>query len=88
MTDLEDYLYEPEQSAADKEFKLDIKQLFQKTTTRGQYQDINSAKRFDFLDFIIINVPPEDLPWMQKCQQITQLFKQCKYTNKLMIAAG
>lgn len=30
MTDLEDYLYEPEQQVEDKNFKLDIKQLFQK----------------------------------------------------------
>lgn len=30
MTDLEDYLYEPEQQVTEKNFQLDIKQLFQK----------------------------------------------------------
>lgn len=66
FTDLEDYLYEPEPTTIEEGFVKDIKQLFQEPSTSGQYQDINSAKRFDFLDFVITDVPPDDLPWQEK----------------------
>jgi len=29
------------------------------------YSDLTSAKRFDFLDFIIVDVPADVLPWQE-----------------------
>ena len=45
-------------------------------------------KRFDLLDFVIIDVPATNLPWQERSNQVTQLFKQCKFTQKPMLALG
>jgi len=40
--------------------------LFQPTLQKDHFKDENSAKRFDYLDFVIIDVPGIVLPWQEK----------------------
>jgi len=40
-----------------------VKQLFSKVKEKDQFGDENSAKRFDYLDFVIFDVPATVLPW-------------------------
>lgn len=54
----------------------------------SQFNDKKSLYHFDQLDIVIIDVPANILPWEEKSHKLTQLFKQCKITNKLMLAAG
>ena len=49
---------------------------------------MNSAKRFDYLDFVLIDSPATLLPWQEKSRQLSLLVKQCKYTNKLLFLTG
>lgn len=76
MSDLKDYLYEHvcfsdviQQEAGVKKKdglqKDDKKNLFD-GAVEDDYRDLNSAKRFDQLDFIIIDVPSNYLPWQEK----------------------
>ena len=37
-----------------------------KTVNFDKFKDENSAKRFDSLDFVIMDVPGTDLPWLDK----------------------
>jgi hypothetical protein len=62
--------------------------LFDDNSKHGELSDITAAKRFDFLDFIIFDVPGNYLPWQDSSSQLTQLFMQCKLTDKLLFAAG
>ena len=55
---------------------------------KDKFKDENSAKRFDSLDFVIMDVPGTDLPWTNRSLQLTKLFYQCKLTNKLCLAAS
>ena len=67
MSDLEDYLYE--QELADQSNELsDIKQLFHPPWKNkdGRFSDKNSAKRFDYLDFVIIDTPATIMPWQDR----------------------
>lgn len=55
---------------------------------KDAFGDENSAKRFDYLDFVLVDVPGNILPWQEKSKQLTKLFYQCKITNKPIFAAG
>jgi hypothetical protein len=55
---------------------------------KDTFKDETSAKRFDFLDFVIVDVPGTVLPWMAKSLPLSKLFYQCKITNKPMFFAG
>lgn len=88
MSDLKDYIYEPEDIDASKILVHDVKQLFTPVLDKDQFKDENSAKRFDYLDFVIVDVPGTVLPWMQKSLPLTKLFYQCKITNKPLFCAG
>ena len=54
LDDLKDYVYDVEQ---------DSKALKE---CSGLYRDRDSLKRFDYLDFVIIDVDAGVAPWMQK----------------------
>lgn len=96
MTDLGDYLYEDDSLADLVKPPVDEVQAPKDTEQRqpfdpkaeDTYKDVNAAKRFDYLDFIVIDVPAYVLPWQERSYQLSQLFKQCKFTNKLVFAAG
>ena len=78
-----DYLYDSE--------IIDVtsKQIFESTDkTNNDFSDKTAMKRFDLLDFVIIDVPATNLPWQERSNQVTQLFKQCKFTQKPMLALG
>ena len=60
-TDLKDYIYEPTDPNSKRE--VEVKQLFQPVSERDKFKDENSAKRFDQLDFVIMDVHGYDLPW-------------------------
>ena len=74
MSDLKDYLYEHDSILDLVEQDIEInkkdRQSDKKTLFDGimeeEFKDKNSAKRFDQLDFIIIDVPAHVLPWQQK----------------------
>ena len=51
--------------ATKKENVSDKKQLFD-GALEDDFKDLNSAKRFDQLDFIMIDVPANVLPWQEK----------------------
>ena len=75
MSDLEDYLYEQELDDQSNELGS-VKQLFHPPWKNKdeRFSDKNSAKRFDYLDFVIVDTPATILPWQEKSKQLTQLF--------------
>lgn len=52
------------------------------------YRDKDSMKRFDFLDFIIIDAAASVLPWYEKSHKLTLFFKMCKAAEKPVLAMG
>jgi hypothetical protein len=88
LTDLKDYIYDPDGIQEGKHLVHDVKQLFQPALEKDMCKDENSAKRFDYLDFVLIDVPGTVLPWQERSKQLTDLFYQCKITNKPVFAAG
>lgn len=74
FTDLKDYIYDPDDQQEGKHLVHDVKQLFQPALEKDMFKDENSAKRFDYLDFVLIDVPGTVLPWQQKSRQLTKLF--------------
>ena len=45
-------------------------------------------KRFDNLDFIIVDVDSSILPWSIKAHPLSILMKMCKITEKPVLASG
>ena len=62
-SDLKDYIYDPGEQITGAQMIHDVKQLFQPVLEKDMFKDENSAKRFDYLDFIIVDVPGTLLPW-------------------------
>lgn len=81
-SDLDDYLYEYENTIIKED-----RQPFDHHH-HERYDDTNSAKRFDYIDFVIIDGPGTLLPWQEKSRQLTLIVKQCKYTKKPLFIAG
>ena len=66
-----------------------MRQMFNQTShSKDKFDDQTSIKRFDQIDFIVADVPANILPWQEKMLQLTQLFKQCKYTEKPILLMG
>ena len=74
--DLSEYVYDIDQE------NVPVKQQ------SGLYRDKDSLKRFDALDFVIIDVDASVAPWMSKSKQLTLLFKMCKLAEKPVLATG
>ena len=66
MSDLKDFIYEPETKGFGAQMVVDVKQLFQPVLEKDIFKDENSAKRFDYIDFVIVDVPATCLPWQDK----------------------
>lgn len=49
---------------------------------------MDSLKKFDYLDFVIIDVDAALLPWQVKSQDLTLLFRMCKAAEKPVLALG
>ena len=54
----------------------------------SKYDNTESARLFDSVDFIIIDGDANRLPWSINSYELGLLFKQCKRCDKALLAAG
>lgn len=54
----------------------------------AQEYDIDSLKRFDYIDFVIMDIDSSILPWQKKAKQLSMLFQMCKIAQKPVLATG
>ena len=55
---------------------------------QNKYKNIDCIKKFDYLDFVIMDIDASILPWMSKCHDLTLLFRMCKAAEKPVLAMG
>ena len=54
----------------------------------GKYVNTDCMKKFDYLDFVIMDVDSQYLPWMSKMRDLMMLFRMCKAVNKPILSMG
>ena len=67
---------------------LNNKEIYGKEIQDAKYTCKDSLKRFDYLDFVIMDVDAKVLPWMKRSHDLTLLFKMCKAAEKPLLAMG
>ena len=62
--------------------------LYDYSNFNSKYRDVDSMKRFDFLDMVIIDTDPTILPWMKMSHELMILMNMCKAIDKPLLAMG
>jgi len=62
--------------------------LYDYVKFNSKHRDIDSMKRFDFLDMVIIDIDPSILPWQTISQDVALLIKMCKAIEKPLLVMG
>ena len=55
---------------------------------QADYKNTDSIKRFDYLDIVILDLDPINLPWFKKSRDLQLLFNMCKMADKPLLATG
>lgn len=86
FSDLDEYIFDFDSDPA-----LNNPSLFSEMTEdqmNAKFKNSDAVKKFDYLDFVIIDVDAQILPWMEKAQDLMLLFRMCKAAEKPVITMG
>ena len=66
----------------------DLKEYVYDFEKKHADNNTDSIKRFDYLDFVVMDIDGSHLPWQKKCRDLQLLFNMCKMSNKPLLATG